>query len=426
MIDSGSNRRSTTTWLICGLLLLATMVNYMDRQALANVSKRITDEFQLTEKQYGTVEAWFSYAFAIGTLLFGFVADRVNIRWLYPTVLVLWSAMGFLTGYSKTYEQLLLCRTLLGLFEAGHWPCALRTTQLLLEPKDRTLGNSVLQSGASIGAIITPLVMTASLTDAPGSWRPAFQYIGAAGALWAVFWFMATSGVQLHHQPAKSTGHTPSKQSFLSVILSRRFFVLMILVISINLCWQLYRAWLPKFLQSGRGFDEAYSLKFMSLYYVFTDVGCIASGLASAWLVRRGLTVTGARILTFALFAALCMSSIAIPFLPRGNLLLCVLLLQAMGSLGVFPCYYSFAQALSKEHQGKVSGVSGSLAWFATAPMQIYFGSLVDTTKSYDFGLVGVACLPMLATIVLIFLWGREMEIDEQHQHEARELSKQG
>ncbi len=172
MIDSGSNRRSTTTWLICGLLLLATMVNYMDRQALANVSKRITDEFQLTEKQYGTVEAWFSYAFAIGTLLFGFVADRVNIRWLYPTVLVLWSAMGFLTGYSKTYEQLLLCRTLLGLFEAGHWPCALRTTQLLLEPKDRTLGNSVLQSGASIGAIITPLVMTASLTDAPAAGDP--------------------------------------------------------------------------------------------------------------------------------------------------------------------------------------------------------------------------------------------------------------
>ncbi len=420
MNDSELQRRSTTTWLICGLLLLATMVNYMDRQSLANVSQRITTEFDLSNAQYGTLEAWFSYAFAVGTLIFGFVADKVNVRWLYPLVLLAWSAMGFLTGYTSSYKELLICRTLLGLFEAGHWPCALRTTQLLLSPRDRTLGNSVLQSGASIGAIVTPLIMAAALTDDIGSWRPAFRYIGAAGGLWAILWFFATSNVQLQHVPVTLPGQLPAKrQSFLPVIFSRRFLVIMIVVISINMCWQLYRAWLVKFLQVGRGYEETYTLGFMSVYYIFTDVGCIASGLATAWLARRGLKVTTARILTFGCFSALCMASIAIPFLPKGNILLAVLLTQAMGSLGVFPCYYSFAQALSKEHQGKVAGISGSLAWFATAPMQTAFGQLVDRTKSYDYGLVAVACLPMIATLARVFLWGSEKEIDDHHVSET-------
>ena len=90
---------------------------------------------------------------------FGDPFFRVSVRWLYPAVLFGWSLMGFLSAWTTNFSQLLVCRTLLGLFEAGHWPCALKTTHLLLSPQDRTMGNSVLQSGASIGAILTPLVM---------------------------------------------------------------------------------------------------------------------------------------------------------------------------------------------------------------------------------------------------------------------------
>src|SRR6185436_15615462 len=87
------------------------------------------------------------------------------------------------------YSGLLVCRTLLGFFEGGHWPCAIKTTQRLLEPKDRSMGNSLLQSGTSIGAIVTPLVMRAMLTDEPGSWRWPFLVIGAFGIIWAFIWF---------------------------------------------------------------------------------------------------------------------------------------------------------------------------------------------------------------------------------------------
>src|SRR5207248_11162261 len=88
------SRSSTWKWWITGLLLLATMINYMDRQTLSSVSPRVMSEMQLNNEQYGRIESAFSYAFAAGSLVFGFLVDRVRVFWLYPTVLVGWSLMG--------------------------------------------------------------------------------------------------------------------------------------------------------------------------------------------------------------------------------------------------------------------------------------------------------------------------------------------
>src|SRR5436190_11556612 len=112
-------RSASWKWWITGLLLLATTINYMDRVTLSNASVRVTKELGLTDTQYGNLELAFGWAFAAGSLVFGFLADRVRVYLLYPTILAGWSLMGMITGWSHGYGGLLLCRTLLGFFEAG-------------------------------------------------------------------------------------------------------------------------------------------------------------------------------------------------------------------------------------------------------------------------------------------------------------------
>ncbi len=75
----------------------------MDRQTLANAAVRITTQFQLSREQYGNLELAFGWAFAAGSLGFGFVVDRLAVRWIYPTVLLLWSGTGFATGLVEGY-----------------------------------------------------------------------------------------------------------------------------------------------------------------------------------------------------------------------------------------------------------------------------------------------------------------------------------
>lgn len=183
-------RGSNWKWWVCGLLLLATMLNYMDRLTLNLMAVRIMDDFQLDERHYGQLESAFAFAFALGAIVVGWMADRWNVRWIYPIAVLAWSAAGFATGLADGFVSLLLCRFLLGLAEAGNWPCALRTTQHILSSAERTLGNSILQSGASIGAILTPLIVLA-LVPWTGTWRYPFLVIGILGMAWAVIWLLS-------------------------------------------------------------------------------------------------------------------------------------------------------------------------------------------------------------------------------------------
>src|SRR4051794_1661407 len=56
-------------WWVCGLLLLATMINYMDRLTLNLTANRIKIDLLLSNEQYGQVEGVFGVAFALGALL---------------------------------------------------------------------------------------------------------------------------------------------------------------------------------------------------------------------------------------------------------------------------------------------------------------------------------------------------------------------
>jgi ACS family hexuronate transporter-like MFS transporter len=228
---------SSWRWWITGLLLLATAINYMDRTALAGASKRVTDELGLDEAQYGHLEWGFGWAFAAGSLVFGCLANRFRIHLLYPAILAGWSLTGMATGWAQGFTGLLVCRTLLGFFEAGHWPCAVKTTFTVLSERERTLGNSIMQSGASIGAVLTPQILRLLLTDQAGSWRSAFVVVGAVGLVWVVLWFLFVRPQDLESMPVNSS--QDNDRQFASILLSRRFWAVALLIVGAQTVWHI-------------------------------------------------------------------------------------------------------------------------------------------------------------------------------------------
>ncbi len=267
---TGIVRSDTWRWYICVLLLLATVVNYMDRLTVNTLAGAIQADFGLNNEQYGNLELGFGLAFAAGSLLFGWLVDRVGVYWLYPVVLVGWSLMGFLTGLSRNYNELLGLRILLGLFEAGHFPCGLKTVQQLMSPRDRSLGNSLLQGGTALGAILAPQAIKA-LHGGPG--RVAAPVPGhrrggdGLGDLLApVAPPVATSATTTASAEGSTARPPPTRPTgwpgFARLVLSRRFLALAIMVICINLNWHFWRVWLPKFLVEDRGYARNAMLDF--------------------------------------------------------------------------------------------------------------------------------------------------------------------
>ncbi|MFN9719197.1 MAG: MFS transporter [Planctomycetota bacterium] len=408
--------RNAWVWWISALLLLATMLNYMDRQTLANLAVRIKKEILVGRENelYGNLEWGFGWAFAAGSLFFGFLSDRISVRILYPGILLAWSLIGALTGFCDSYASLLAARIALGFFEAGHWPCALRTTKILLDSRNRTLGNSILQSGGALGAILTPpvILLIVGNNQAIGAWRPPFVIIGSIGIIWVVAWLLSIKSTDL---PAPTREKTGGDDGFLAECLTnRRFWTLVPVVICINLTWQLIRAWLPSFLQEGRGVSEKEALLFNSAYYVAADAGCIAAGAAALWLARRHFGVQWSRLLVFCICAALTSLTVVASLLPSGPALYSVLLIVAAGSLGLFPCYYSYTQEASENHMGKTGGLLGALAWLISSPIQKMFGKVVDETHSYDTGLALAGLAPIVAVITLALTWPKDASVNQR------------
>jgi len=401
----------------------------MDRQALSSLATRISGELGLTNQDYGSLERAFGLAFATGSLAFGFLADAVSVRWLYPAVLVAWSAMGIVTGFAKTYDDLFYCRMFLGFFEAGHWPCAMQTIRRSLKDEDRGLGNSVLQSGASIGAIVTPIIIQMMIpvgvdgvpSTEPGLWRLPFIVFGGIGFAWAAGWMATVRRRDLEQAPEVADAPSIGIAADLWRLLKTgKFWTLLLVVIAINTSWQIFRTWLPKLLQEGRGYKENVALSFTSGYYLATDAGCIAAGLATKWLATRGVSVFNSRRITYTVSSLCCASIVLLPWTPSGTPLLILWLIAGAGALGVFPCYYSFVQSLSERHPAKIFGILSFCAWLATSPLQKIFGGWIDSmikaqvSQPFDRMMVVVGVLPLVAAIPLWLLWREKSQPTEE------------
>lgn len=404
-------------WWVCGTLLLATMLNYMDRQTLSLTATQLKSEIHLDDERYGSLEEWFSYAFAIGAIVFGLIADRIGPRRLYPVVLIGWSLAGIATPFASVdavvgrwddpanpgagaYIWLFACRTLLGFFEAGHWPCALLTARNILSENDRPFGNSILQSGASLGAVLTPIVIQ-YMRDVGAVWQVPFVVIGGVGLLWVPLWWRLTKDRTKMQAP-------PTVVSEVSQVNWLRLFFQMLtclsVVVTISIAWQFHRAWMPKFLKEHHGYSESTANYFTSAYYLVADVGCLASGYVVKWLTQRGQSVRWARVWVFGGCVVLTACSLLIPALDRGPLLFIALLCVGAGSLGAHPQYYALTQELPARFMGTLAGLLSASSWFYVGYMQGAIGKHIKATQSYDLGMILAGALPLVGLIGMT-LW---------------------
>ncbi len=370
-IEPALSRQPSWYRVVCGVLLLATFLNYADRFAFTQNALRIQETLEIGEKEYGELAGYFGLGFAFGGLLFGVLADWINVRYLYPAVLLVWSLASISSGLVTDFAGMGVSRFILGLFEAGHWPCALRTTQRVFRPDQRTWANSLLQSGASLGAVATPLVILALFRWDPDRWRLVFFIMGGLGLPWAVAWLWTVSNADLR-RPVIQTDEsgvglgeqqTLQEVPFYRLFLTRRWWVLLVVVICINTLWHYVRVWMPILLEKDHQYSEEFVQAFTSVYYAATFCGSLAAGWLTLHLIGRAWNVHRARLAVYFLFAVLASMSIPAAFAPSGPLLLGLLLLVAFGSLGLFPIYYSLNQELSARNQGKVGGSLAFATW---------------------------------------------------------------
>ncbi|MBI4874493.1 MAG: MFS transporter [Acidobacteria bacterium] len=304
MTDSNPNPAvagGRVRWLICGLLFLATTINYMDRQILGILAPTLERDIGWSESQYGFIVTAFNAAYAIGLLGFGRFIDVLGTRRGYALSVGLWSLAASLHGAVTSALGFGAARFALGLGEAGNFPAAVKTVSEWFPRRERAFAVGLFNCGSNVGAIVTPLMVPWIALH--WGWRWAFILTGAVGFLWILGW------VALYRRP---TEHPRLSKSELDYILSdaeppapsrpwlallqyRQVWALVLARFLTDPVWWFYLYWIPKFLHSKHGLTLDKIGLPLVVIYVAADGGSVFGGWLSSTLIKRGWTVSAAR-----------------------------------------------------------------------------------------------------------------------------------
>jgi ACS family hexuronate transporter-like MFS transporter len=174
-------------WVAAGAISLCSWLSYVDRQTLAVLSPAILQDTHLSVQAYATAVSAFSFAYMIANPVWGTILDRIGLSVGMLVAVAIWTLASASHAWVTGFIGFAVARTVLGLGEGATYPGALRTAMDSLPADRQSRGMAVAYSGSTLGAIVTPLVVTPIFLAF--GWRAAFLVTGGFGALWLFLWW---------------------------------------------------------------------------------------------------------------------------------------------------------------------------------------------------------------------------------------------
>ena len=291
-------------WLVCGLLFLATTINYIDRQILSLLKPMLDDQLHWSNAEFGQVNSAFQAAYAVGLLFFGGFIDRFGSRIGYAVSIAAWSFAAIGHSAVSTVAGFMVARVALGLGEGGNFPSSIKAVALWFPKKERAFATALFNSGTNVGAIIAPAIVP--LMAFAWGWQVPFVVMGIAGLCWLFLW------LPLYNDPEKITRVSRDELSYIRsdaddeaagreriswrvILRYRQAWSFIAAKFITDPVWWFFLIWLPTYFKSTRGLDIKKSWVHLVSIYAIITVLSVAGGWLTGYLARRGLSVSRAR-----------------------------------------------------------------------------------------------------------------------------------
>ncbi len=300
-------------WAIIALLFFATTVNYIDRTMLGLLAPTLQTELNWNEDDYGNIVTAFQAAYALGFLFMGYVIDRFGPKIGYSIAITIWTIGHVAHGFGGSVASFMAARAVLGIGEAGHFPAVVRSSSEWFPQKERAYAIGWVNSGTTIGVILTAPTLWLFMQALGLGWRETFIYSGLFGVVLLGLWIWLYSNPResgrVSEGELKWIEHDPPEQiekiGWSRIVRKREAWAFASAKFLTDPVWFLMLFWLPKYFSSTYNVDLKVVLLPMILMYLLSDVGSIAGGWLSSRLIQKGRTPNYARKVTM-IMAGLC------------------------------------------------------------------------------------------------------------------------
>ena len=277
MTDRAERSKSNAS-LVLGLLLIAYIFNYLDRQILGILAGPIIGELHLNDRQFGALSGPpFAILYSVLGIPFAYLADRTSRSRVIAAAVAFWSAFTALCGTAASFWQFFIFRMGVGIGEAGGVAPSYALIADYFEPHRRARALAVFSLGVPIGLALGTL-LGAYIAHAI-SWRAAFFTMGVAGIVLAPFLL-----VIVRDPPRTRTEAAPIGQVFPMLARKPVFWLMAFAASSSSLCGYGLATWIPSVLERSFHLGLVERGEFMaSVVFIGGCVGVFAGG----WFADR-------------------------------------------------------------------------------------------------------------------------------------------
>lgn len=413
-------------WWVIGLIALAAIINYIDRQAFGalwpDIAKELFPEMDEDGHKaiYGTISTIFILSYAGGQALFGKIFDWLGTRVGFAISIAVWSAATVLHAFAQGLVSFSIFRSLLGIAEAGNWPGAAKANAEWFPTKERALAQGIFNSGAAMGGIVAyPIIGVLTMFF---TWKAIFIVVGLLGFLWLLPWlYLVKASPKSHPWLSEDEkkyilsgqknqdidedgnyddGYNPSTGELLK---RKESWGVIIASATIDPIWWLFIVWIPIYLSEVFGLNVKEIAFSAWLPYVGAMIGAWFGGLLAQNRLTVGWSIDKTRKMVITLG---CLIMIPCFFLLRdpGSAMNAVIIMAvllfgfqvAIGNVQTMPSDF-----FSGKTVGTLSGFAGMAAKLAAAGLTFSIPFITAGSNYTPAFIIG----GVLTIIALLAVW---------------------
>jgi MFS transporter, ACS family, aldohexuronate transporter len=302
-------------WIVCGLLFVATTINYVDRQTVPVLNKEVLQRvIGWDDIGYSWIMFAFQISYAVMFSVSGRLLDRFGVRVGMIWAVVVWSLAAIGHACARSTLGFAVARFCLGLGEAANFPASVKAVAEWFPRRERAFANGVFNSGTNFGVILSIAIVWLS---GRFGWQAAFVITGALGFLWLALWLRLYRAPHEHPRlSAEEHAHivsdaedavVPGRAAVIpwtALLRYRQAWAFFLAKLLTDPVWWFYLYWLPSYLAKERGVTGLNNAKTLILPYFAAIVGGLCSGRLSGYLIKRGWSTGRARLTVMAVCAA--------------------------------------------------------------------------------------------------------------------------
>lgn len=292
-------------WYVVGVLLLAYISSFIDRQILSLLVKPIIASFGITDTQMGILMGLsFAVLYTLVGIPIGLMADRMNRKRIISWGILVWSIMTVFCGIAGSYSLFFLARVGVGIGEAALSPAAYSIISDYFPKKKLATALSVYNMGIYLGSGLSILIgatlrtmigkenVVLPLIGKVFSWQMIFFYIGLPGILLVFLVQTIKEPKRVEFESVKKTAEISSFKEIMAYFKdnSRTFMYLNFSMAFMSLATYAGVYWIPTMLNRVHGWaDTKAGVTFGLLITVFSTLGVITGGRYADYLTKKGI-----------------------------------------------------------------------------------------------------------------------------------------